>query len=471
MTEPRAWIEGHSQQHRQLMIRAVAAMSADCQMPDLTRECPFMTQTAKGPVCAEECVDLVAQYPDDLVDAGVVRLGGGVAAQAQRVRPRRDPAPDQAPFDARSDYLADLDTHIDAWRFTSLLVALRECAMGNVDDRMPSPSELLEAVSQRGLDGPAIVRLALGSTFAAGVVMHLVEHAAGGHDGQPSEWLETLTQLGWIQEDTTENSAFPMLNDKGLHGIFAWFQVADPHVSLAGGVPAPEDLKDAAKHLKTDREQFAAEAEWVFDRFTETYLDGWSPESLKREWRYQNAQLSGCCPPAIMRQRLVSQPDLASRLANLAITDGPGPRRDLVAVKNGAATAAIRGDLHRAVTLFEYLHETYPDDLEVQNNLAFCLIPDNPARAEVLLQDLLHASSADMRSLARLNLAVVRHHAGRKDDAKRLLLDMLDSLNEDHPGAHLWDYTNPGNMSWQQNRGDYAESFIDHLSDCACATP
>lgn len=133
------------------MVRAVAKLSAECDAPDLTPECPYFERMADGsPVCGEQCQDLLARYPADQADADRLGLGGGLSA-SRRTRPRRGPDPGERAYDAGQVRLEDRGKPLSEQRIGALLGVLRSRAVGDLDSQDESPlSAVLDELEHRG---------------------------------------------------------------------------------------------------------------------------------------------------------------------------------------------------------------------------------------------------------------------------------------------------------------------------------
>jgi hypothetical protein len=137
---------------------------------------------------------------------------------------------------------------------------------------------------------------------------------------------------------------------------------------------------------------------WIADRFTETYLSSWQSSSLREEWLYINGRRLAPLAVKDMNTRRVPELDLARVLADAKVkadqvNRGPTPHYIALALK-------LLGDGHRATAaaMFEAATALTPDNGELINNWAFCLIPDDPEQALGLLDKAITFGMATART-------------------------------------------------------------------------
>lgn len=134
------------------------------------------------------------------------------------------------------------------------------------------------------------------------------------------------------------------------------------------------------------------DADWLFDRFTVTYLDDWSTASLRSEWQYLHGELDTPWPKNLTKARRMAEPKLASVIADrlLRIHDRHRPRVHHFSLTDQLVGPALdflgEGRRIEAAALFEAAIRHDSDDAPAHNNLAFCLLPDRPEAAVSLLE-------------------------------------------------------------------------------------
>ncbi len=475
MTE---WSDAHDIDavERSLMLRAVARFSDDCEAPELTPECPFYELGADGPVCAEQCQDLIAKFPDDLLQPDALGLGLGLTARRSR-RPRRGPSADARAFDAAEIRMDDRSRPLDEQRLTALLTTLKALVSHDSATRNVDLGALLAEIEHRGIDIQAVARLGLSEEFMHYVVLALWSTNPGV--GLPpalvkslqtsgEQWRSVLLEMGGLVDPGVGG----FLNSSGAAAVRAWFQNTDPIDSLGGRIPTAAELTSASEGYDLS-DELVGDAEWLFDRFTLTFAAEWRAGSLVREWRYLNTQRVGCCPPGLMRQRMVDEKDVARALADEqcnrqeAQTAEP-PWHQL---KGHAVAAALEGRLELAADIFGVVAELDPTDTEVMNNLGFCRLPTSPADAIEALEKAQGRTSTPM--LTALNLSLAMHLGGDE----RALEVAESALREDlveGPRAYVWTLSDDGLvLSLVEDLILYGEDLVTHMSECpgACAKP
>lgn len=172
------------------------------------------------------------------------------------------------------------------------------------------------------------------------------------------------------------------------------------------------------------------DAEWLFDRFTQTYLEDWKLESLRREWKYLHAELDASWPRREMRTRVIPASQLAEtitdRLLRAQDEDPMHATRD--SLTNQLVSPALEfleeGRRAEAVVLFDAALRHDDDDAAAYNNLAFCLIPDEPENA-ILLLDRAIELGGPTSLMFKANRILALAYAGRVTSALTSAEDVL----------------------------------------------
>lgn len=455
---------------RSLMLRAVARFSDDCEAPELTPECPFYEVGPAGPVCGEQCQDLIAKFPSDLVRPDSLGLGTGLAARRSR-RPRRGPAPDSKAFDAAEVRMSDRSLPLDEQRLPALLGTLRAVATRDPATHNVDLNELLAEIEHRGVDIRTVARLGLSDDFFRYVVLTLWSTDAGV--GLPEALLKSLQVTGHQWRDVlkeagglADTASGAHVNGVGKTLITSWFTQTNIDESLGGRVPSAAELLDLSDHPSDVGDDLVLDAEWLFDRFTKTYTAEWREPSLMREWRYLNTQRVGCCPPGLMRQRMVDELDVARALADEQCNrhEAEASQPPWRQLKAQAYAAALEGRVELAADIFGVVAELDPTDNEVMNNLGFCRMPSSPAGAVEALRQA--TSNTDTPMLTALNLSLAMHLVGdpaAQDVAEAALgAELVEGRR-----AYVW-LINDGGLALELTNDliQYGETLVDHMGSC-----
>ncbi|WP_139186848.1 tetratricopeptide repeat protein [Arthrobacter crystallopoietes] len=185
---------------------------------------------------------------------------------------------------------------------------------------------------------------------------------------------------------------------------------------LRGSAP-PESVFRALPVFPRSRDEVGL---WIWDRFTETDLNDWSTSSLLLEYRFAGGEQFGIAPARLLAERSIPS-EAVARLAleRTAMTKGRVvPPRGLQPMQFvRTAVERLREGNHRAAeNIFSGLVELRPTDGEAWNNLGFCQLPTDPAKAT----DSLKRGAALLRPPTPPNVAnqvLALHLTGRDSEA------------------------------------------------------
>lgn len=465
----------HSPEDRKLMVRAVAKFSDQCEAPTLTAECPFFELTDSGdPACAEQCQDLIARYPGDLAHDEPLGLGAGLTAT--RRRPRRGPSDNEMAFDAGQATLEDEDRPLTEWRFSSLLTAARSLVFSPLGPQMPIGSvELAAEIQRRGVNGDLSLPMALAKDRVTAISIAFLASKVAFPDeadgmianltGDLEGWRAALNGIGGL---VGPDQSF--VTDEGQRALVGWYTGLSAADAMADIVPTVDDLRFGLE-MELNRD-LVAEARWMVERFTITYLQDWSSTSRAREWRFIHAQRSGCCPPGIMRQRAVDPQALAKALADEHCDRHDEEQSDegqawtATHFKSTAIAKLRNGQTEEAANVFRVLVELEPQDAEIRNNLGFCLIPNHPKEAVASLRESL-AIGSPTPTLTQFNLALALHLSGEAAEANALVLRTLAEGSADEDSVFVWRVEADGlKFGPIHDLFGYGEELVSHMAQC-----
>jgi len=450
---------------RAIFVQALREFSTACQAPSLMPSCPFFRIGDSGPWCLEECMDLLAQHHDGslegmeiLEDLRVIRIPR---------RARRGIVSSAKPFDAAEIHLADGQRALSEWRPSALLRDLRDQSgppLGidpqDAAARMSRVTLLLERFAELGIDGERLFRSIYGSGMAHAIVtmsaMPLLLGAQAGLAELPAELSDVID--GWpellLGEQLTPQEWFAIANEHGdawaqdrvrqiflgsrrvaqwleslpLAELLVWRAPTQGEFELLGDGPSSEPNPE-------DR--------WIFDRFMETYLDGWDYQSLLLEWRYLHGSLVAPCGVEAMRTRHVRPEDLANAIALKSSRDDgtKGSKSMTVASFVRPAISHLReGRFAAAAAIFDACRIAAPADADAHNNYGFCMLPLDPAAA---LDALERAAELGMRlePLNAANRMVALHRLGRFSTALEVASRVAASTAWTRtPSGFLWSW-------------------------------
>lgn len=428
---------------REIYLRALRAYSEQCEPPALTPDCPFSVSTAPGVMgCGEECMDLLGRHnaprPREELDLG----DGMTILRTRRPRARRVRSSDS--FDAQQVFLEDHQSdNPEHWRLTAVLKGLEQLTTSpppadqdSAAERRSRIDNLIACAEQRGLDRvvhtePWLRQVVVGAVFAHVIASEQVDAEAGFE--LAGGW-STLARKYLIAEDADEAAGEAL---GALFGsIYTW--------AMSVGIDdllnwTPTDQDPSASPTDLPSLHIDDEAAWLIERFTLTYLDQWSTAALRMEWLYLHGQIAGPCSSNDMGSREIEETTLAKELADRSTADSAGPGLAMRLVEP-AIRFIEEGRRTEAAALFEAAAFHEPGSFRALNNLGFCLLPDDPARALHLFDRAIETGDADIQ-VARVNrvlaLTVLGRHTSAIDSAEAFLKQY--SAVRQNFSAWLWD--------------------------------
>lgn len=492
---------------REIMIRALARFSDDCQPPELTSDCPFFQRTADGGVCGEQCKDILASVGGDRPPVEVtLALGDLELHRRRRPRPRRGPDKTNRPFDAREAFLGDRERPRDVRSVVSLIHEVRALlsvpppVAPDLEEHRYEVRASFDELTRRGVDAEAIVRHGLLDQFSLGIAMtaswrlfraekdqdgtsltgeawnsllvasyeadrQLERHSLRDFDGLmrrlrnlsgSTEVLPPLDApaLGKAAERTEvdEDIVAYALGGRFVNRVATWVQTADLEDVL--GWRAPSAGRFTMETLQVGPSPAEVEhGRWLFDRFSKTYLTDWQESSLQHEWRWLHGRCEGAAPAAVMKERPTRAEEVSACLADVACAAAPSAPAvpespDSVALFRFvrlAARSLKEGRRQEAVALYRGLVQLRPDDPDINNNYGFCLLVDDPRAALRWLERaaVLSGSGIDGTNLANRVYAAT---VLNDDELVLLLADRLfvASATLHFQSAYLWETGHDG---------------------------
>ncbi|XRQ10199.1 hypothetical protein ACN3XK_04645 [Actinomadura welshii] len=175
----------------------------------------------------------------------------------------------------------------------------------------------------------------------------------------------------------------------------------------------------------------------MVERYTETYLGQWSLESLKREYTFLKGTWRPDLPTEILDERMLSREQVAAELADRAVVDDNSIDP---ATMNSLTTQAVEllenGQRRAAAALMDGARRLKPSDLALQQNYAFCFLPDDPEKARELFTEVL-AKDPQFSQVTLCNLALTEVLLGNTVPALQACTQALHAGPEAGM-AYLW---------------------------------
>lgn len=459
--------------HEEYARTALFLMSAACEHPSLTPQCPFAVEVRPGVrVCQEQCHDVLV--------ANGLPLPTFVDAPSNPA-PRR-PFAVSAAFDASALYLQAQDRRPSRWSVPALVWALKQHVSAAPVDlsgrtRQEEVELCLAELARRDFDVDSLVRLGMGDdVLEALIVGMLIPRLARGAGvpvvlaapdvvapadlpnvpDVPDAWHALLDEV-LAREAAEVPSELPLMmvfapEDRRaasqvarvLRGSFprrlaVWVATAPLADVVSWAAPTvdgfPEEApKDSAEPTKEQRDR----QRWLVDRFTVAYYDRWSRESRHLEFRWLRNDVDPPCAAALMDVRERREDDLAKTIAVAAVLAPVGPEQHLTSLRQKGVELLAGGRRAAAAAVFEAVRELDWDLPEPHNNYGFALLPDSPEealKALRLAKDLGYTLTVNTANQV-LALALL----GRDDEAFALAEAVLARFDsEDADESLLWD--------------------------------
>lgn len=337
----------------------------------------------------------------------------------------------ERPFDAQEIYLSEQRKDLESWRTISLVVALREMLRGGravsaeaSATRLDACTRVARELTRRGLDATALVRYGmyrdvLGPLIAKLTAMRLapqwgIEPAIESQEFDHEGWIRALdlpAQVPVIKKEGVRGAAqeFIALLAPKVSRLLSWISVATFRDIVC--LTPMADIRDLPQEDMAQFLELQIPYRWVIDHFTQTFLHDWETESLHQAHRWLKGQETPPCPPRLMCDRSIDPGCLAEEIADRAAMRGEAGQRSLPSlmlpaplhVDTHATTAALvmdsltgemtrhaarllgEGRLREAAAVFEFGVQGSPNNADLYNNWAFCLIPLDPSRSLLLL--------------------------------------------------------------------------------------
>ncbi len=409
-----------------LVIVAVSRYADACP-EDLHVDCPFAEPSLDGGrKCDEQCRSVARSY---------TRAG------------RSEPT---ANFDAGLILMQDMDGAQEpsaSWQLASLLLVLRRVAESRPFDlesgttlhrRKVDATSALAALNNLGWDFDALLRAGLGPVISSRLTTLLMPEvratlrARGFNDHtRLRAWDDVV--------DTTDSASVREYLDN-------WLQFSTLDDILEWRAPRVTEFLGETPALQPDQ---ANAYLWVVDRLTQTYLSDWSMVALQSEYsfRFEGWRPDWIPLEQVAAQREVPEGTLAKELGSRLLGKRWGTPIGLSRSDPEALSELIRDALawisegrpDVAAASFEGALRISPDDADLANNLAFCLIPSDPGRAIDLL-DRAAVSGYARSDVLSCNRALAQGLCGEYEASLETIEGALAALGPEASqlSAYLW---------------------------------
>ncbi|WP_155373305.1 tetratricopeptide repeat protein [Catellatospora vulcania] len=442
MTERPFSFEGSE---RQLFLTSLREFSVNCEPPALTPECPFYVRGATGPVCGEECHDILAEFSADPAERATLSFGDGIELVRRKRRVRRGPEPSQKPFDAAEIRLSDNERPTDLRSTVSLFSELDLQASTppvfaeDHEERAYLIRASVDELCRRGFSRDELTDVVATITSYAQAVYMVHDLLLGGEDddsGPDAEWLEIRKLLAPALERLSRDELPAAVFSPTCVGkIAAWNRSLSIDEIAAWNLPSTGFFSTAEPVMPFT----IGNSGWIFDRFTRTYLSDWLDKSLACEWRYLRSDVRGCARSDQMKIRRIGIDELSREMAGRFADHADQEERREFVNPGGFKLLAIEklraGSFEAAATIFEGLLNLRPDDPETMNNYGFCLMPLDLERARNLITKAISLANRPP-TIWYANLVLCHILEGQMEKAEEAVRAMSSASKA--PSALLW---------------------------------
>jgi hypothetical protein len=365
------------------------------------------------------------------------------------------------PFDASEIRLRDKDRPTDAKHTVSIIkdlldaITIPPALSDDIENRRYVEKAGVDELARRGFDR-GLISAAIADRLSGAVLIWVGMPLLHENELQASEryvssdWLGILDE--WKQSQTLSGVRAADLFARFVQGSTLdlgrrWFY----SLSLSDQLEwkAPTQLSDMADVPAVDP-NLRNQASWLCDRFTKTYMHDWSDAGLHLEWLYVHGSQEGCSLPRQMAVRKIEADGIARELAHRSSgswrqAGSPETRSFQATDFTDIAIEKLRaGQSVAAASIYEGLYALSPDNVDIANNLGFCLVPHDLKRALEML-DRAWSMSGRRNLVTLANRIFVLCRSGRTDDALKEVALLVD-CDPRHNGAYLWANNEKGDV-------------------------
>lgn len=316
----------------------------------------------------------------------------------------------------------------ETWPTTALLRLVKNSVL-DAPYRDPMRRSLLittalARLGERGIPADAVIRTCLGPPLVRHIIIQISAFWVMARDGKADRTQFRVLEpwLAAIDADSAvaalENPAMPDVVVAAIHGktgLLAQEWVSNAAVAHIIGWRLGDHLRVELTDSERTLPAGKTATQWVVDRFTETYLDNWSRISLDWELVFLHSPSATALRTGLPVELLNERPTttkqvieaLARRLSG-SVGDDPvsGGLRPVEIVET--IISLLRdGHINEACSLAQDAVQNAPENRQLLNAHAFCLMPIDADLARSTFDRLAGQATMGERSASQINLATL----------------------------------------------------------------
>jgi len=317
---------------------------------------------------------------------------------------------------------------------------------------------LLEGISAKGIDAPALLRFGLADHLWQPLFILLIATPKEDRAGQAAvidfeAWyaalsIEPLAPEDFMQVESTEESSIELTItiDSDFSRPFLllrrWAHTAPLNEVLAMAAPDADFFERVP--VGDPEPEVKSPYLWLVQRYAEPDLADWNMTSLQLEYRHRHTEWVPSFGPDVVAALSLRDDQLNAELARRAASvdaeaDNSHDVNLMTELKRQAIGFLDESRYLEAAALFEFYSRRNPANLEAKNNLAFCLLPLDPESALFHLDALGRSSGFLPRTMLAYNQCLAMLVLGRADEALTRAEHFWQREREHSPGgAFLW---------------------------------
>jgi hypothetical protein len=297
----------------------------------------------------------------------------------------------------------------------------------------------LARLAERGMPADAVVRTCIGPRIVRGLVLRVsaiwinIENGSIDIDAV-ADFKSLLAKLDAdIRSNPDEHTTLPSVVATGMHGVLGqhlrdW--IAEASITHILGWEFDDYLSVTISQQDRVLSAGRDATLWVFERFSKTYLDEWSRASLDWELVYnQDPELvAGAVGMSrqFLDERAIDSLSVVTTLKHRltgAKQDPDSANLQALEVFEAAVALLQRRRNREALSVAQQAVDLDPNNAQMRQVLAFCMIPYQPGQAEELMAGLF-IETALQQAVKEANLISVHLADGDLPTARLLAQDV-----------------------------------------------